>query len=105
MKREIKACKIRPEDNVAVVLGDVTPKDLVFVSCAYDGSCLVINSQSNVPTGHKIALSRLSKADHIIKYGQPIGAAFDNIDIGEHVHTHNIKGLRGRGDLCQKKKI
>ncbi len=29
---------------------------------------------------------------------QPFGAATLSIPVGEHVHVHNIEGIRGRGD-------
>ena len=33
----------------------------------------------------------IKKNENIIKYGVPIGHALEDIKIGEHVHTHNIK--------------
>ena len=32
-------------------------------------------------------------------YGQSIGVADGDIKKGEYVHIHNMKALRGRGDL------
>ena len=43
-----------------------------------------------IPLGHKIAIAKIKKNDFIYKYGQIIGVALKNIDIGEHVHSHNI---------------
>jgi hypothetical protein len=34
-----------------------------------------------------------------VKYGSTIGTATDDIQPGEHVHTHNVASGRGRGDL------
>jgi altronate hydrolase len=46
--------------------------------------------------GHKYALKFIKKGENIIKYGSPIGHATQDIEIGEHVHTHNLKtNLKG----------
>jgi altronate dehydratase small subunit len=37
----------------------------------------------------------------IHKYGQMIGRASAAIAAGEHVHVHNVEGVRGRGDLAE----
>lgn len=44
------------------------------------------------------------KGDTVWKYGQSIGKATENIEVGDHVHVHNIEPLRGRGDLSKIKK-
>lgn len=41
--------------------------------------------------GHKYALEKIKCGENIIKYGFPIGHAICDIEIGEHVHTHNVK--------------
>ena len=62
----MKTLKINEKDNVAVMLdGDLR--------------------------GHKIALDDIPIGHEIIKYGYPIGHASENINKGEHVHTHNVK--------------
>ena len=48
--------------------------------------------------GHKVALRDIAVGEPIIKYGESIGAASAAIAEGEHVHTHNVEGCRGRGD-------
>lgn len=53
---------------------------------------------SAVPFGHKFALRRIMRASRVKKYGACIGRATRKIAAGEHVHTHNIESLRGRGD-------
>ena len=56
---------------------------------------MLINELDNVEVhlndGHKYALRDISKGENIIKYGQPIGHATQNIAKGEHIHTHNLK--------------
>lgn len=56
---------------------------------------MLINDLDNVEVriedGHKYAIRDITEGESIIKYGQPIGHATQNIKAGEHVHTHNIK--------------
>ena len=47
----------------------------------------------------KIAVRDIKAGEHIMKYGQSIGVADVDIKKGEYVHIHNMKALRGRGDL------
>ena len=41
--------------------------------------------------GHKYALCHITAGENVIKYGSPIGHATADIQVGEHVHTHNLK--------------
>lgn len=49
------------------------------------------NVEIHIDDGHKYAIRDIVKGEYIIKYGQPIGHATENINAGEHVHTHNAK--------------
>lgn len=49
------------------------------------------NVEVNLENGHKYALCDIKKNDNIIKYGNPIGHATENIKKGEHIHSHNLK--------------
>ena len=49
------------------------------------------NVDINLENGHKYALVDIKKGENIIKYGNPIGHATEDIKKGEHVHTHNVK--------------
>ena len=50
-----------------------------------------IQSKSEIPLGHKIAMIDLKEGDTILKYGHDIGKVVKNINKGEHVHVHNVK--------------
>ncbi len=64
-------------------------------------NCVVINKKDNVgislngtdkiPAGHKFALRDILCGDLVIKYGEIIGRATQDIKEGEWVHTHNVK--------------
>ena len=49
------------------------------------------NVDINLEDGHKYALRDIAAGENIIKYGNPIGHATEDIKAGEHVHTHNVK--------------
>ena len=49
------------------------------------------NVEVNLADGHKYALCDIEGGENIIKYGNPIGHATQDIKKGEHVHSHNMK--------------
>jgi altronate dehydratase small subunit len=38
----------------------------------------------------------------VLKYGESIGVASSDIQMGQLVHVHNLEGARGRGDLAEE---
>ena len=56
-----------------------------------DDSSTQIQSISEIPLGHKIAMIDFSEGDTIVKYGHDIGKVVKSIKKGEHVHVHNVK--------------
>lgn len=68
-------------DNVAVALTDLH-KDEV-----HEGVTLL----EDITKGHKFALVKISEGGQVIKYGNPIACATEEIQKGAHVHTHNVK--------------
>lgn len=62
---------------------------------------VIINEKDNVgvslkgtdkiPAGHKYALKNIAKGETVIKYGQVIGRASEDIPTGAWVHTHNVR--------------
>jgi altronate hydrolase len=77
--------KINPKDNVIVALKDLPINHIINLEE------ISIELKNDVNQGHKIAIKEIKKNENIIKYGVPIGHALEDIKIGEHVHTHNIK--------------
>ena len=49
------------------------------------------NVDVNLEDGHKYAICDIPRGTDIIKYGNPIGHATEDIGAGELVHTHNVK--------------
>jgi altronate dehydratase small subunit len=91
----VKAYRVKSGDNVAMLLGNANAGDEVFCGGEESGAVMAL---CGIPAGHKIALADMAPHDRIIKYGEAIGEASADIRAGEHVHTHNLEGLRGRGN-------
>ncbi len=53
------------------------------------GVCL--DGSDKIPAGHKYALRTIACGETVIKYGEIIGRATQDIAEGEWVHTHNVK--------------
>ena len=73
-----------------------------------ENNLLIINKLDNVginlSDSHKYALCDIKAGENIIKYGQPIGHATEDIKAGEHVHTHNVKtNLSGKLEYTYEK--
>lgn len=91
------------KDNVATIISD-NVKKATSISVEFDEDEHRIKINADIPYGHKIAIRPIIKGDTVWKYGQSIGKATENIEVGDHVHVHNIEPLRGRGDLSKIKK-
>jgi altronate hydrolase len=48
-----------------------------------------ITLRADIPAMHKVALKPIAKGEQILKYGQFIGYAAEDIQPGDHVHSHN----------------
>ena len=86
-------------DNVATVFANGVEAGMDVNVRDKKGNTEVIKVLDNVPYGHKVAIADIRKGDHIMKYGESIGAATRDIPKGDYVHVHNIMALRGRGDM------
>ena len=94
MKSNATALVINPKDNVAVAL--VALKAGSAVALEVQKHALTVTLVSDVPMGHKFALTDLGEAEPIIKYGECIGRSTRKIAKGEHVHVQNVtSGSRG----------
>lgn len=92
-----KAIAMDPKDNVATLLTDVDKNDVVHVRTGE--KVTEIRIQEKIQFGHKFAMGKIGKGQNVLKYGEVIGQATQDISEGRHVHVHNVESLRGRGDL------
>ena len=79
-----QACRIAPNDDVAVALRDFALGETVTL----EG--IAISLLSAVPRGHKFSIRTIHARQEVHKYGFSIGRAKTDIRPGEHVHSHNL---------------
>lgn len=92
-----KAWVVNAADNVGTIVGDDAASN---TEISIVGSVAAkIKVMQAVPYGHKIALQDLPARSPVLKYGVVIGSLLRSVNKGEHIHTHNMESLRGRGDL------
>jgi altronate dehydratase len=88
MAPKAEAIVIHEKDNVATALKPLHQGDTVSIET--QNHFEKIKLTSDVPMGHKFALSDINKGVSVIKYGEPIGESTCPIVKGEHVHIHNV---------------
>ena len=93
------ALKVDDLDNVATIFANGITDGTEVEVRGKKGNSEIITVHGDVPYGHKIALRDIAPGEHIMKYGECIGAASHPISKGDYVHVHNLDALRGRGDL------
>ncbi|MDY4489785.1 MAG: UxaA family hydrolase [Candidatus Faecousia sp.] len=93
------ALKVDDLDNVATIFANGITDGTEVEVRDKKGNSEIITVHGDVPYGHKIALRDIAPGEHIMKYGECIGAASHPISKGDYVHVHNLDALRGRGDL------
>jgi altronate dehydratase small subunit len=84
---------LHEKDNVITML--VNGKSGSAVRVKWSGTVNIIRLKDNVPFGHKCAIKNIVTGETVIKYGEIIGIAVKDIEIGNHVHSHNVKSIRG----------
>ncbi|MCY3823644.1 MAG: UxaA family hydrolase [Nitrospinae bacterium] len=88
-----RALVMHPKDNVATVLEDIAPEQNLEIEGNEKTSTIIATEA--IPFGHKIALRKIRSNANVLKYGEVIGTATQEIPVGSHVHVHNIKSTRG----------
>ena len=83
----MKRCfQVNLEDNVATLLQDAGPEPVAILGAARETT---VDLLEEIALGHKVSTRFVSKGDLIVKYGVPIGVAFEDIPLGAWVHLHN----------------
>lgn len=88
-----KALVMNEKDNVATAVSNLSKDETVSVRVGQrrDEVSLI----DDIPFGHKFAIRDIGDGDKIVKYGLTIGASTASVKQGQHVHTHNVRSLRG----------
>ena len=76
---------IHPRDNVTIALENIGKGETVTLGDGRSFSALF-----DIPYCHKVALSDLACGAEIIKYGEIIGQAKEEIRRGGWIHSHNL---------------
>lgn len=82
------------QDDVGVAVQDIKAGEEVMGVDIHSGKEVLVKSNHDIPLGHKIALKAVKNGDAVIKYGEKIGDATQDIQIGDWVHTHNLRTAR-----------
>lgn len=83
------AVLLHREDNICLAARQLAAHARIAVG----DRTLTLNGP--IQLGHKIAIVRIPRGQPVVKYGQTIGVATENIEPGDWVHTHNLSN----GDL------
>src|SRR6185295_13368206 len=74
-----RTLRLNARDNIIVAVDPVSP------GCAVEG----VMATARIQRGHKLAAQPIAKGQPILKFGQIIGFATEDIAPGTHVHTQN----------------
>ena len=78
-KKVPRTLRLNARDNIIVAVDSVQPGDTVQGVAA----------TARIMRGHKMAAGTIAKGQPVLKFGQIIGFATEDIAPGAHVHTHN----------------
>ncbi|WP_419025912.1 UxaA family hydrolase [Emergencia sp.] len=75
-------------DTVVTVTEEIAAG--VSVSYLFESAETQVTAIEDIPQYHKIAIVNIKAGENILKYGEPIGYATQDIFAGQHVHTQNM---------------
>jgi len=75
---------LHPRDNVAVA------RVPLAAGAELHSGGVTFKALEAIPAGHKVALREIASGEMVLRYGQAIGRAREDIHAGRHVHTHNL---------------
>jgi (2R)-sulfolactate sulfo-lyase subunit alpha len=83
-----------PDDDVGVAVEDLKAGTEVGALTLEGKPVTAVTLINDVPLGHKVAMHKLADARDVTEYGRVIGVATQDVPVGSHVHTHNLKTKR-----------
>jgi len=84
---EKKVILVDEKDNVVTALVRLKKNEIV----EFENTKLEV--ADNINFGHKLAVKKINKGDFVYKFGEKIGKAKKDINIGEHAHINNIEDV------------
>lgn len=82
------------KDTVGVAVADIKAGEAATGWVMDNDTEVTVTALNDIALGHKIALVDIPAGTTVIKYGESIGIATQDIKKGEHVHIHNLKSAR-----------
>ena len=89
----ITALMIKPDaDTVGVVTEALKQGDIARFQ--QGGQVTEVTLRQDVPIYHKFCVKAVKKGEPVVKYGEQLGLAGQDIVVGDYVHTHNLISQR-----------
>lgn len=89
----INAICIDERDNVGTAVAAIKAGETAFYLMK-EGDIHFTQIKEDIPSFHKYALTDIPKDAPLVKYGEHIGFAKEDIAEGQYVHTHNVYSKR-----------
>jgi len=90
-----KCIVLHPSDNTATALADLQKGETLYLHLGEESRAITLREP--IPFAHKFAILAIPEGGAVRKYGQPIGEATRDIQVGDYVHVHNVVSKRTRG--------
>ena len=87
---------LHTKDNTITALRDLSEGEALTIED--EGKQDQIILRDSIAYAHKAARIYISKGSDVVKYGEVIGVATENIEPGDHVHVHNVDSKRAKKD-------
>ncbi|MGF0034475.1 UxaA family hydrolase [Bariatricus sp. SGI.154] len=88
----MNAMVIDAKDTVAVAIEPIRKGEEVTFMLNHE--LKTVMAVSDITIYHKLAIKEMHKGEPVVKYGEHIGLAAEDIAVGEHVHVHNVESHR-----------
>ncbi len=88
----MNALVIDKKDSVAVVTQIVEKGEQIQFLLGEEEKN--ITAVTDIPIYHKVSIKDITKGEYVVKYGEHIGKASEEIKSGAHVHEHNLTSHR-----------
>ena len=88
----INALIIDVKDSVGVAIEQIAKG--TEISYKAGDKVLTLTALGDIQIYHKFATRDIAKGEPVVKYGEHIGIASEDIKAVAHVHTHNVESHR-----------
>lgn len=82
------------EDDVGVAIAAIEKGEEVIGVDLSTREKMTVVAKADIPLGHKIALKAKNLGNDLIKYGVVVGEVTESFEVGDWVHTNNLRTKR-----------